>query len=126
VLYLATTPEGVRLEIAGSGAPVFLQVYRIDFGTLRIADLAATSVTEFLKAAFDQAEMSMYANFGRPDYLFSQLLAELVSDAGYDGMLVPGVRGHHRCRYENLVLFRPDGWQEWSAREGGFNGASQE
>jgi RES domain-containing protein len=120
VLYLATSRLGVQLEIPKYDSTLCIQTYRIDTGALRIADLTSPTISDLLKAAFDLAEASNYADYGRQDFALSQLLAEFVRGAGFDGMLVPGVRGARQHQYCNLVLFRPAQWEEWSTREEGF------
>lgn len=52
-------------------------------------------------------------NPAQPTFQFSQQVAEFVRAAGFDGMLVPGVRGREDRRYSNLVLFTHAGWRGW-------------
>ena len=59
---------------------------------------------------FDYSEIERDPN----KYFKSQILAELISKSGFNGFLVPGVRGSIENRYNNLVLFDPNlQWRQW-------------
>ena len=75
---------------------------------------------ELVARGMDNAESCNV--LGRPgpnDYSYSQLVADLVRGAGFDGMLVPGVRGTGGA-YRNLVIFEPRCWRDWSRKAEGF------
>ena len=116
VFYLASTEEGVRLELAAWVRPgeVWLQRFTIPV-TLRIADFSQTPEDHLLTSAFSIAEDCMLdEQGGLPTYDFSNLLASVVAEH-FDGMLVPGVRGQRgKQRYRNVVIFRyHDDWRDW-------------
>jgi RES domain-containing protein len=116
-LYLADSVEGVRLEC--SAPRLCVQEFRIDQRGLKLADLSSPLVPNVLAAAFDMAESSCVPRrAGRPDYAFSQLLATFVQKAGFDGMVVPGVRGTTSQRYRNIVVFRCADWRSWCCTSG--------
>lgn len=120
-LYLCDSEEGIVREFAAYGAPpTHIQEWDLPLDELRIADFAAPGLPSFLNSVMDYAECCNVP--GRPgpaDYSFSQLVADLVRRAGFDGMLVPGVHGVG-APYRNLVIFRPRAWRRWSRREDGF------
>jgi hypothetical protein len=120
VLYLCDSEEGVRREMSGN---LCFQEYRLPLDQLRIADLASPALHNFLRSAFDLAECAKVPGRAGPDsYRFGQLLASLVSRAGFDGMIVPGVHGDPNLLYRNIVLFRPRGrWKSWSCQDAGFS-----
>ena len=89
---------------------------------LRLGDLAASDLTEFVKAVFDVAENSaVEGRVGPTTLLFTQVVARIVREAGFDGMVVPGVRGTTDFKYRNVVVFdATNRWAEWSGRDAGF------
>jgi hypothetical protein len=79
---------------------------------LRVADFSRTE-DHFLTGVFFIAEECNVERRGRSNYIFSQIVAQLVADH-FDGMLVPGVRGNRDARYNNVVVFQPGGdWEAW-------------
>lgn len=128
-LYLCDSEEGVRRELCPEGeGQLALQDYVLPLDSLRLADFAASGLSELLSAAFDMAESSLVpGRVGRGDFLFSQVLADLVRESRFQGMLVPGVRGDREHRYLNVVVFDPPAghdWPLWSRKESGFRVAS--
>jgi hypothetical protein len=122
VLYLCDSTEGVIKELpVPAGRGLFFQDYELAT-SIRLADFTDPQLSEFLKAVFDMAENSMVdGRVGPIGYGFSQVVAEIVREAGFEGMIVPGVRGHKDLRYRNVVVFEPgDNWLAWSRREAGF------
>lgn len=111
-LYLASTVAGVAAELERhrhDGMYLFCQSLSVDLQSLKVADLAADSMPIF-QICFDYSELERDAE----KYFKSQVLAELISRAGFHGFLVPGVRGSKENRYQNLVLFDPElQWREW-------------
>ena len=112
VLYLASTVAGVAAELERhrqNGMLLFYQSLSIDLQSLYIADLAADSMP-FFQIIFDYSELERDPE----KYFKSQVLAELISQAGFDGFLAPGVRGSKNKLYKNLVLFDPESqWRKW-------------
>ena len=118
VLYLASTIAGVRLELRTDH--VCVQEYLL--GDLRIADLTSDQLPGRLKAAFELAENAGVDGRGGPaNFDLPHFLSEAISNAGYKGFLVPGVRGSVSSRYSNLVVFDPESrWRDWSRGAVGF------
>lgn len=122
VLYLCDSIQGVVNELANNGGGgLFLQDYLLP-PSLRLANLAAPCGSEFLQGALDMAENSVVdGRVGPTGYLFSQVLAEIILETEYDGLIVPGVRGNTDFRYRNVVVFNPlDKWTAWSCQDAGF------
>jgi len=120
VLYLSDSEEGARLEVPPGR--VCIQQYVIHAPPLRIADLASERASNLIHAAFDLAEKAKVPGWSEPaTYAFSLFLATSINRSGFDGFIVPGVRGSGSVRYCNIVLFRPDGaWRSWSKGPSGF------
>lgn len=120
VLYLSDSEEGARLEVAAGR--ICIQQYAIHAPPLRIADLASEEASNLLHAAFDLAEKACVPGWSGPaTYVFSQFLARSICRSGFDGFIVPGVRGSSSIRYRNVVLFSPEGtWPSWSKGPRGF------
>lgn len=98
-----------------------LQTYIIDPGVLRLANLAELAPDDPLAAVCELAESAGLPDRAyAPTQTFSRFFAQLVSSAGFDGMIVPGVRGDPRRRYRNVVIFNPVDWQHWSLGDDGF------
>jgi hypothetical protein len=77
---------------------------------LRIADLRQ-SVEALVNHVFWWTEIA--SKDRGAGFLFSQFVAGRV-EACFDGMIVPGVRGHESIRYNNVVVFRPENrWRSW-------------
>jgi hypothetical protein len=119
VLYLADSIVGVSAEMrqfVAPGTPACVQEFAVPLDNLNIADLSAANLPTILASAFDSAEQSRIgSSFGRPDYAFSQVLSDFVRAAGFDGMIVPGVRGRAGNIYRNVDFFVFDGWRAWCA-----------
>ena len=124
-LYLCDSDEGVRREFSlPPGQKLFLQEYILPLESLLIADFSHPDVSEFISAVFRMAEISgQDSPIGRDDFVFSQLVADLVRESGFEGMLVPGVRGDNELHYRNVVVFDPpavSSWRCWSRKGAGF------
>lgn len=118
VLYLTSSEDGARREMeawCAMGRPYVIQI-RLPLASLRIADFMDWPSHHFVSAVFSKAEECRLHYRGGPDnYVFSQVVAELVS-ARFDGMRIPGVRGEPGAHYSNIVLFRQlDLWPQWVA-----------
>lgn len=114
--YLCETPEtgeGVLREFAHSrpGREGWCRSSRSR--RTRSADCATDPSLTW--ACFHVAEQANVEGRGpQGDHTFSQLIAQLVADAGFEGMRVAGERGSDGVWYANLVLFDPaDRWTDW-------------
>ena len=110
-LYLSTTCFGVVCEIARhkkSDNLLFIHKYIIKQNCLKIADVV-TGTDDFVAMAFAKSELNENAQ----EYWRSQILAEMVSGAGFDGILAPGVRASRIERYNNVVIFDNANWINW-------------
>ena len=112
VLYLCTKNYGVAYEKREDSNPIrdlFCQEYMLDLSVLRLADFADRKLDNFIQIVFDYAESGMGdGNIDKSEYLFSQVVAAIVEQKGFSGMLVPGVRGTPEHRYQNVVIFNPE------------------
>jgi hypothetical protein len=119
VLYLASTEQGIRNELAKTSC-LCIQEYLV--GDLRIVDLSNSEISDRLHTAFDVAESACVdGRVGPKDFTFSNYMADRIRDLGCDGFLVPGVRGESTHHYRNLVVFDPEPkWRQWSLGEVGF------
>ena len=115
VLYLCDSEEGVRRELHAwrvTGVP-YVQRFRLPVSELSIADFTDVPPEHFVAAVFSKAEECKVDGRGPDSYVFSEVVAELVS-AHFDGMRIPGVRGARPVLYGNVVLFRPSpDWPKW-------------
>jgi RES domain-containing protein len=122
-LYLCDSPDGVLRELAPQpGLKVFLQEYRLSPTSLRLADFSSVHLTDFVKAVFDMAENScVVGRVGPSSYELCRVVGELVREANFEGMVVPGVRGTQSFQYRNIVAFDAhDQWRIWSRQDAGF------
>lgn len=122
VLYLSTTMDGVAAELASPRAePLAMQEYEIPSVKLQIADLASPACSDLIHAVMDLAESSdIDGRTAEATGKFSRFVADCVRQAGFDGMLVPSVRGIGG-NYKNVVVFSPRDWKEWSKKDAGFS-----
>lgn len=113
MLYLASTVCGVAAELARhrrEGMQLFCQRFSVDLDALKVADLRATENIPIFQICFDYSERERDS----ARYFKSQILAESIAMAGFNGFLVPGVRGTKENRYHNLVIFEPEAqWRGW-------------
>jgi hypothetical protein len=120
VVYLSSSEEGVFCELKRRGEPVkylFCQRFRIPTKRLKIADFSPNRTENFVSLVFSYAERGTRSGqIDRSDYRFSQVVAKLLQKGGFDGMAVPGVRGGRICKYNNVVIFRPDAYADWVDR----------
>jgi hypothetical protein len=107
-LYLANSAKGVCRELASTAPLVAVQQFLLDLSQRHVVDLASSDCENYVHCVFDFAEWREPAGFG-----FSHAVARIVRDAGFDGMLVPGVRGAPGHTYHNVVVFRSDSWRDW-------------
>ncbi len=122
MLYLCDSEDGVRHEVGTDGKSLCIQKYKVDLSAILLADLASPKLSNFVRAVFDLAEScKVPGRPGRQDYAFSHTVAKIVEGAGFDGIIVSGVRGNPSQQYRNVVIFRPGQlWRAWSARDAGF------
>jgi len=110
-LYLSSTLFGVKNELKTREKPsqiLFIQKYIIKNSCLKIADVT-TEVDDLVLMAFDNSELDKDSQ----KYWKSQVLAEIALNAGFDGILTPGIRGGRTERYNNIVIFDPTNWINW-------------
>ena len=122
-LYLCDSKDGVLRELKPiSGQRVFLQDYRIPLDELRLADCSSGNLKDFMKAVFDRAESCpVEGRVESSDYMFSRAVGQLVREADFEGMRVPGVRGDREFQYQNVVVFdKHRRWELWSCQDAGF------
>jgi len=122
-LYLCDSKNGVLRELDPKpGACVFLQEYEIPSQEVRLADCSSDDLTDFMEAVFFMAERCSSECPGEPsDYMFSQVVGQLVRETGFEGVLVPGTRGDGDFRYRNLGIFdKHERWRIWSCQDAGF------
>lgn len=123
VLYLCDSVAGVTREVTRTAdTRLCVQRYEIPAKALRLLD-GAGQVSELVGAAFDMAESAgVDGRIGPSDFQFGHVVAELVREAGFGGMLTPGVRGDAELKYRNVIVFEPgDRWIEWSQKDEGFS-----
>jgi hypothetical protein len=122
VLYLCDSVGGVRRELGADVDELYIQRFSVPVNDLHVADLTAVELPEVIRGAFYTAELIGVMGLRTPleTFAFSQALAEMIAGAGFDGMLVPGVRGEREARYTNLVVFHFDNWRSWSLQAAGF------
>jgi hypothetical protein len=129
---LVDAQEAILREMKWKLGPddlVWVQRYHIPADDLRIADYASLGDRDYVNLVFHMAER------GEPSE-FTRTVARIVSEAGFAGMSVLGVRGgrvgqpvredgehdtsfgRETFRYRNLVLFNPYGaWEAWTDGE---------
>jgi hypothetical protein len=117
VLYLSTSEQGVFYELKSyqkPGQTLFCQKYNLPTNELKIADFSPNNIDNFIQLVFYYAERGLRnGTIDKGDYVFSQVVAELVKKSGFDGMVIPGVRGTVNHRYSNIVIFDPSDWEKW-------------
>jgi hypothetical protein len=113
VLYLSTTIAGVAAEMnryQRKDSHLHCQRFMLDMNNLAVAELSRDDCAPILAITFDYSELER----DPAKYFRSQGLAEVVERCGFDGMLVPGVRGSNDNRYHNLVMLgASDRWKQW-------------
>jgi RES domain-containing protein len=106
VLYTSLDATGAFFEMQAGGPSeyhrLWLQEYRIPVTGMRILDARpAATENDIVDLAFDYCETTERVH----PYYGSRRIASLVRALGFDGILVPGVRGGRECRYTNFVVF---------------------
>jgi hypothetical protein len=122
-LYACDCKEGVQRELRDPDeGPIAMLEFRIPTAKLRVADMTSANLSEFVHAAMKFAEDCRVEGRSSPmSYDFSQTIAHLVKDAGFDGMRVPGVKGDGGFRYQNIVIWTLTACEEWAQHENGFH-----
>lgn len=121
VLYLCDSARGVFAELdPNAEEKLFLQDYKLPTNSLHVGDFSSPAISDFIKGVFDAAEEE-----GRQDRSsscpFSQVVARLIIEAGFDCIMVPGVRGSGGNTYTNIVAFKVGKrWKSWSTQRAGF------
>ena len=112
VLYLCETEEGVIREPISGPGPLWVQRFMLPTDILQIADLRPGGDDEFVNQVCWFAEHAGEAPV-HCSLEFSQRVASLVA-RNFDGMMIPGVRGHEAHRYANIVVLRRvSEWISW-------------
>lgn len=110
VLYLSLEYCGALREMQNtekpSGAALWVQEYKLPPGQLSVMDIRANAVDDWLGTVFDYCETDERTIDPSNPYPCSRRIAALVKQAGYDCMLIPGVRGDPDGRYTNAVIFK--------------------
>lgn len=109
-LYLSDSTYGVHAELKESidTEPfLFCQKYHINSSAIDIVDLSSRTLSPLVSQAFDKSEL----NIDQGSYWKSHIIAELVKQAGFNGMIVPGVRGTQNNHYRNIIIFCPE--EKW-------------
>jgi hypothetical protein len=114
-LYSCLTERGVARELtAQQGELVFVQRFLIPTDSARLLDLSQAEDGEFLNDVLFFAEIASNDVRSHASLLYTQILAELASEANFDGLIVRGVRGDDAVRYCNVVIFAPSAvWRTW-------------
>ena len=99
--YLAETELGVKRELKTPDGKVCILKYTIDFDELRVADLADDELRLVNELMF---HCELCGEEGYPTKKFSQHIGKYLSSL-FDGVVVRGVRGDRKYRYNNLVWF---------------------
>jgi len=121
VLYLCDTEDGVKREfgVQKKRGRLFCQRFSIPISALRIADFRGGDPNSMTSQVFSIAEDCGVQGRGPDSYTFSQTVAEIVRQARFDGMVIPGVRGDRERHYCNVVIFDPwrdERWRSWVER----------
>lgn len=122
VLYLSSSIDGVHFECASSckkcSTPLSsseLRCVSLDMSGsgLKIVNLIENN--SLLNIALDFCELIKECNKcdNINHYIKSQIISSFVKNAGYDGMLTPGVRGNGTIKYNNLVIFNTEDCYSW-------------
>ena len=115
VLYLADSEDGVRREMEAwhtEGTSYCIRI-EVPITSLRLADFSNWPADHLITAVFSRAETFNVGQRGPANYVFSQVVGQLVSEQ-FDGMRIPGVRGAPGAHYRNIVLFRQlTDWPSW-------------
>ena len=104
------------------------QHYKVNLPDIRIADITQMNheLDNSIGLAFHMSERGVTNSGyeiekelnkrGKSKHLYSQLLARFFKRRGWQGLLMPGVRGDKGANYSNLVLFMPlaQRWDEWT------------
>ncbi len=109
VLYLSLEYDGALQEMKRAEAPsrktLWVQKYSLPLGQLSVLDVRASGGDDWLWKAFDYCETTERSSDLSSPYPCSRRIAGLVRQAGYDCILIPGVRGDPSFRYTNVVVF---------------------
>ncbi len=118
VLYLSCTQQGVAYELRRDQQPInglYCQEYVVELDSIRIADFSEPKLDNFIHMVFDRAEHGrQIEGVNREDYVFSQIIANIVESQGFSGMIIPGTCSTPSHQYKNIVIFNPEKfWRSW-------------
>jgi hypothetical protein len=109
VFYLSDSADGVAAELRERKGPKWIQEFDVLLDTLNIAECVKLDDQHFVNAAFFYAERVKRFE-PATTYDFSQRVAQLVRERGFDGMVVRGALGE----YQNVIIFEPAArWKPW-------------
>jgi hypothetical protein len=125
-LYMIESPNFLSDEL-GTDEYV-IQEYLLVPSQLNLADLRSENrvTPNLVSYAFSIAESgidaeglnieSVFENSNRSRYSYSQLLSNLLMEAGWNGLYVPGVHGNKKEKYNNIVVLGEsvDMWEQWA------------
>jgi hypothetical protein len=111
VLYLSESIEGVRAELKGLAGPLWIQRLVLPAG-LPIADFSKLDAKHPANQAFWFAEIKNRDARLPEEYVFGQVVAELVRTRFPFGMRIPGTRPC-LAPYCNIVIFDYSPWRSW-------------
>ena len=112
VLYLADSEYGVKRELAGRASKILVQEFTIPISTLSIADLTVYDTRSIINAVMWHCELAN--SEGYPSFVFSQTIAMILKEKGFDGAMAFGVRGDSQETYNNIFIFNPvPRWKNW-------------
>lgn len=124
-LYLIDNNKFIKEEICEENW--LEQKYEIPVADYKIADLSVNNgeINNILELAISMSERgrtnsgynieSELQKRGKSKYLYSQLLAKLFKEYGWEGFYIAGVHGNKEEHYNNLVIFTSiiGNWQNW-------------
>jgi len=111
VLYLSESILGVNAELSARSRRRWLQRFVLPT-TLTLGDLSALDRKHPANQAMFYAEMKNRDGDRDNEYLFSQVVAELLQEAFPGGIRVLGARDAPE-RYKNIVIFDHADWLSW-------------
>lgn len=121
-LYLSLEYHGALREMenaqASSWEALWVQKYSIPLNQLSVVDIRANGVDDWIGMVFDCCETTERIVDPKDPYPCSRRIASLVKQAGYDCMLIPGVRGDQNTRYTNAVVFELGTHRGWDWQVG--------
>lgn len=121
--------ELISKEINLEKDKLLLQKYKIPIDDIKIADISSCNknINNSILIIFDICETGnisskikinkKFKEIGLSEYLFSQKIAGIFKEFGWDGLYIPGVHGSINNHYHNLCIFSPkcNNWENWTS-----------